>query len=187
MYEYLCVIQSQLFLLVSLKMENNNAQNCLFRTCYRLLRGNEKGFAILGVFGVRGISVILVLALISFSIVSVVWSIYAKEKLLLFYDRQISHHSAADNSIAEDLRYAKLTYKQCLLYIFAYVLVNIFPIISLFGSSIRLQPWFQVMQLAIRPLQEFFTLIIVLNHKVYNARRTRSSNMSISAALRAFA
>jgi len=84
MYEYLCVIQSQLFLLVSLKMENNNAQNCLFRTCYRLLRGNEKGFAILGVFGVRGISVILVLALISFSIVSVVWSITVKKSCSSF-------------------------------------------------------------------------------------------------------
>eukprot|EP01083_Nonionella_stella_P109666 320015_1 len=58
-----------------------------------------------------------------------------------------------------------------------------FPMFSLFGSSIRLQPWFQVVQLAIRPLQGFFNLIIFLNHKVYNTRR-RSSNMSICDALR---
>jgi hypothetical protein len=155
---------------------NNNAQNCL-------LRGNQKGFAILGLFGVRGIGVILILGLISFSLFSVVWSIYSQEKLLLFYYGQLNHHSAAHNSIAEDLRYTKVIFKQSLLYVVAYVLVNMFPMFSLFGSSIRLQPWFQVVQLTIRPLQGFFNLIIFLNHKVYNARR-RSSNMSIRDALR---
>ena len=74
MYEYLCLIQSQLSSFSFPQDANNNAQNCL-------LRGNQKGFAILGLFGVRGIGVILIFGVISFSLISVVWSIYTQEKV----------------------------------------------------------------------------------------------------------
>merc|ERR1719162_1914308 len=103
-------------------------------------------------------------------------------KLLLFSVRQTNYYIAANNIIAQDLRYTKVIFRQSLLYVCAYLLVNIFPVISLFGSSLRLQPWFQVTQLSLRPLQGFFNLIIFLNHKVYNARRR--SRISISDALR---
>ena len=70
MYEYLCLINSHFS---SSFYESNNAQNCL-------LRGNEKGFAIRGVIG---IGIILILAVISFCLISVVWSIYSQEKVRL--------------------------------------------------------------------------------------------------------
>jgi len=154
--------------------ESHIAKNCL-------LRGNEKGIPPLR--GVLGISFIFILVVVLYSLINIVWTIYSQEKLLLFSVRQTNYYIAANNIIAQDLRYTKVIFRQSLLYVCAYLLVNIFPVISLFGSSLRLQPWFQVTQLSLRPLQGFFNLIIFLNHKVYNARR-RSSNLSIYDALR---
>jgi len=152
---------------------DESAENCL-------LRGNEKGFALRGVLG---ISFVFILVVVLYSLINIVWTIYSQEKLLVISVRQTNYYIAANNKIAQDLRYTKVIFKQSLLYVCAYLLVNVFPVLSLCGSSLRFQPWFQVMQLTLRPLQGFFNLIIFLNHKVYNARRS-SSNLSIYDALR---
>ena len=120
--------------------------------------------------------------LISFPLI--IHAIYKQEKMLKAYCKQ--NTSRNDNRIGiikNDYRFTRKIAKEALMYLLAFVAVNIFSALSLYtGNLYHGSLLYGILHMALRPLQGFFNLCIFVYHKYEHLKR-RDENITFKDGL----
>ena len=117
---------------------------------------------------IRKLAVALIAVCITYSLIMVIWTIYAREREFATYKKQVQGGRSRnveleriDSEYSDDLHFTKVITKQALGYGSAYILVNIFPVVHVITGSLKTSSdAIYILHLAIRPLQGFFNFII---------------------------
>ena len=143
-----------------------------------LIRGSRSSYHVRNIMLLHNIlSATVVLS----SLCLVIWTIYSQERLFVMYRANIISRLRLQETFEQDFYLTKAILKQASAYALSFLLVNIFPFISMvFGRPNN--TFLSIAHLLLRPSQGVFNLLIFLYHKIYNIKRN-NRNASLCHAI----
>jgi hypothetical protein len=122
----------------------------------------------------------MLVTLVSFPLI--IHAIYKQEKMLKAYCKQNENENRI-GIIKNDFRFTRKIAKEALMYLLAFIAVNIFSALSLYtGNTYHRSLLYGILHMTLRPLQGFFNLCIFVYYKYENLKR-RDENITFKDGL----